>query len=195
MDKQISHYKILSKIASGGMAIVYLALDTRTNTKVAIKLLKEEISGREKTLERFTQEGLFNLNHPNIVKILDAGLNDDIPFIAMEYIEGRDLENLIRTKKKLSVNESLSIFGNLLSALAYVHSKGMVHRDIKPKNILIDKSGKVKLTDFGIAKSLYSHVKTSTGGYLGAPAYSSPEQLDGQTVDNRTDIYLSLIHI
>ena len=189
MDNQISHYKIISKIASGGMANVFLAQDTTTNTKVAIKILKEEVSAKEKILERFTQEGLLNLNHPNIVKILDAGVHENTPYIVMEYIEGRDLEALIKDKKRLSVHEALSIFSQLLSALSYVHSFGIIHRDIKPKNILIDKSGKVKLTDFGIAKSLYSHVKTSTGGYLGAPAYSSPEQMDGLALDNRSDIY------
>src|SRR5665647_409988 len=189
MQKQISHYQILSKIASGGMANVFLAQDTITNTKVAIKILKEEVSAKEKILERFTQEGLLNLNHPNIVKILDAGVHENTPYIVMEYIEGRDLEDLIKDKKRLSVSEALSIFSQLLSALSYVHSFAIIHRDIKPKNILIDKSGKVKLTDFGIAKSMYSHVKTSTGGYLGAPAYSSPEQMDGLALDARSDIY------
>src|SRR5665647_1088489 len=189
MDKHISHYQLLSKIASGGMAIVYLAQDTVTNTKVAIKVLKEEVSDKEKILERFTQEGLLNLNHPNIVKILDAGVHENTPYIVMEYIEGRDLEDLIKDKKRLSVSKALSILSQLLSALSYVHSFAIIHRDIKPKNILIDKSGKVKLTDFGIAKSMYSHVKTSTGGYLGAPAYSSPEQMDGLALDARSDIY------
>jgi len=189
MDKLISHYQLLSKIASGGMATVHLALDTVTNTKVAIKVLKEEVSNKEKILERFTQEGLLNLNHPNIVKILDAGVHENTPYIVMEYIEGRDLEDLIKDKKRLTVSKALSIFTQLLSALSYVHSFAIIHRDIKPKNILIDKSGKVKLTDFGIAKSQYSHVKTSTGGYLGAPAYSSPEQMDGLTLDARSDIY------
>jgi len=189
MDNQISHYQLLSKIASGGMANVFLALDIRTSPKVAIKILKEEISTKEKILERFTQEGLLNLNHQNIVKILDAGVHENTPYIVMEYIEGQDLEALIKDKNRLSVPEALSIFTQLLSALSYVHSFGIIHRDIKPKNILIDKSGKVKLTDFGIAKSLYSHVKTSTGGYLGAPAYSSPEQMDGLALDNRSDIY------
>jgi len=189
MQKQISHYQILSKIASGGMANVFLAQDNITNTKVAIKILKEEVSAKEKILERFSQEGLLNLDHPNIVKILDAGVNKNTPFIVMEYIDGGDLEDLIKSRGKLSVNEALSIFDQLLSALAYVHNLGIIHRDIKPKNILIDKSGKVKLTDFGIAKSVASQVKTATGGYLGAPAYSSPEQMDGLSVDSRADIY------
>jgi len=189
MDKIISHYQILSKIATGGMAVIYLALDTETDTKVAIKILKEEVSGKEKVLERFTQEGLLNLDHPNIVKILDAGVHDNTPYIVMEYIEGSDLEDLIKNRHTLPVDEALTIFSQLLSALAYVHGFGIIHRDIKPKNILIDKLGNVKLTDFGIAKSLYSHVKTSTGGYLGAPAYSSPEQMDGLALDARSDIY------
>ncbi|MHB8277094.1 MAG: protein kinase domain-containing protein [Candidatus Humimicrobiaceae bacterium] len=189
MIKKINNYQILSKIASGGMANIYLAQDTRTGIKVAIKILKDEVSDKEKIYERFSQEGLLNLNHPNIVKILDAGVHENTSYIVMEYIDGRDLEDLIKSRNKLSVNEALSIFTQLLSALAYVHNKGIIHRDIKPKNILIDKSGTAKLTDFGIAKSIYSHVKTSTGGYLGAPAYSSPEQMDGLSVDNRSDIY------
>jgi len=189
MQKQISHYQLLSKIASGGMANVFLAQDTYTNTKVAIKILKEEVSAKEKILERFTQEGLLNLNHPNIVKILDAGVHENTPYIVMEYIEGRDLEALIKDRKRLSVPEALSIFSQLLSALSYVHSIGIIHRDIKPKNILIDKSGIVKLSDFGIAKSFNSLVETSVGGYLGAPAYSSPEQMDRKPLDARSDIY------
>jgi len=189
MDNQISHYKIISKIASGGMANVFLALDTTTNTKVAIKILKEEVSAKEKILERFTQEGLLNLNHPNIVKILDAGVHEKTPYIVMEYIEGRDLEALIKDKKRLSVPEALSIFNQLLSALSYIHGLSIIHRDIKPKNILIDKSGIVKLSDFGIAKSFNSLVETSVGGYLGAPAYSSPEQMDRKPLDARSDIY------
>ena len=186
---QIGNYRIKEFIASGGMSNVYLAHDIRIGIKVAIKILKDEVSDKEKIHERFSQEGLLNLNHENIVKILDAGVYENTPYIVMEYIEERDLEYLIKSRGKLSVSEALSIFGQLLSALSYVHSKGIIHRDIKPKNILIDKNGKAKLTDFGIAKSLSSHVKTSTGGYLGAPAYSSPEQMDGKLVDERSDIY------
>ena len=117
MDNQISHYKIISKIASGGMANVFLAQDAYTNTKVAIKILKEEVSAKEKILERFTQEGLLNLNPPNIVKILDAGVHENTPYIVMEYIEGQDLENLIKGGKRLSVRKALSIFTQLLLAL------------------------------------------------------------------------------
>ncbi len=189
MDNFIGPYKIISKIASGGMADVFLATDTNTDTTVAIKVLKEEVSIKEKLLERFSQEGLLNLNHTNIVKILDAGIHENTLFIVMEYVEGTDLEQYIKQKGKLSVQTSTIIFTQILQALSYVHSKGIIHRDIKPKNILIDKNGKVFLTDFGIAKSLSSYIKTSTGGYLGAPAYSSPEQMDGADVDSRSDLY------
>jgi Serine/threonine protein kinase len=185
----MSHYQILSKLASGGMANVYLALDTNTGANVAIKVLKEEVSDKEKILERFAQEGLLNLNHPNIVKILDAGVNENTPYIVMEYIEGVDLDEYIKANNPLSFDDAVSIYCQMLYALSYIHKKGIIHRDIKPKNIIIAKNGKSILTDFGIAKSLYSHIKTSTGGYLGAPAYSSPEQMDGAEVDARSDIY------
>ena len=189
MIKKINNYQILSKIASGGMANIYLAQDTRTGAKVALKILKDEVSDKEKIYERFSQEGLLSLDHPNIVKILDAGVHENIPYIVMEYIEGTDLEELIKKKGTLSLNEFFYLTNQVLNALSYVHKQGIIHRDIKPKNILIDKSGTAKLTDFGIAKSLYSHVKTSTGSYLGAPAYSSPEQMDGKEVGSRSDIY------
>ena len=189
MIQKIGPYNIISKIASGGMATVYLATHKDSNVKVAIKLLKEELQDKEKITDRFTQEGLLKLNHPNIVKVLAVGTHSNTPYIVMDYIEGSDLEEVIKKQERLSIEKALKIFTQILQALSYVHSKGIIHRDIKPKNILIDKDGNVKLTDFGIAKSLYSHIKTATGGYLGAPAYSSPEQMDGKEVDIRSDIY------
>ena len=171
------------------MVAVYHAIHKDTGIKVAIKILKEDLLGKEQIVERFKQEGLLKLAHPNIVKIVSVGSYDGRPYIIMEYIEGSDLDDLIKINRKLSVNKALSIFVKILSALSYVHKYGIIHRDIKPKNILIDKKGTVKLTDFGIAKSSVSHIKTSTGSYLGAPAYSSPEQIDGKPLDARTDIY------
>ncbi len=188
MIKKIGPYNIKSKIASGGMANIYLATD-RQGKKAAIKFLKEEIQDKEKISERFAQEGLLKLDHPNIVKVNSIGTYNNTPYIVMDYIEGKDLEDYIKKNGPLPLNIALNIFTQMLSALSYVHAKGIIHRDIKPKNILIDKKGVAKLTDFGIAKSLYSHIKTSTGGYLGAPAYSSPEQMDGKKVDARSDIY------
>jgi len=189
MINKIGPYNIIKKISSGGMATVYLATHKVTGAKVAIKLLKEELAEKEKILDRFKQEGLLKLSHKNIVRVLDVGTYKNTPYIVMDYIDGYDLEELIEEKGRLSLPKALDIFTQILKALYYVHSKGIIHRDIKPKNILIDKEGTVKLTDFGIAKSLYSHIKTSTGGYLGAPAYSSPEQMDGKPVDIRSDIY------
>ena len=171
------------------MATVYLASHKDTGIQVAMKLLKEELQDKEKITDRFTQEGLLKLDHPNIVKVLVVGTHNNTPYIVMDYIEGSDLEEVIKRNGRLPVDKALNIFKQILSALSYVHSKGIIHRDIKPKNILIDKNGSVKLTDFGIAKTLYSNVKTSTGSYLGAPAYSSPEQMDGRKVDSRSDIY------
>ena len=189
MINKIGSYKLIKRIASGGMADVYLAYHKDTGLKVAIKLLKEDLLGKEQIVERFSQEGLLKLTHPNIVKIFSVGSYDGRPYIIMEYIEGSDLDDLIKINRRLSVNKALSIFVKILSALSYVHKYGIIHRDIKPKNILIDRKGAVKLTDFGIAKSSVSHIKTSTGSYLGAPAYSSPEQIDGKPLDGRTDIY------
>ena len=189
MISSLGHYNLIKEISSGGMATVYLAKDRRNNRNLAIKLLNERISSKEKINERFFQEGLLKLNHKNIVKVLDIGKSSHGPYIVMEYIEGTDLADYIKKRGKLDVKTSLDIFIQILNALLYVHSLGIIHRDIKPKNILIDKFGTVKLTDFGIAKSVYSHIKTSTGGFIGAPAYSSPEQMDGKAVDERSDIY------
>ncbi len=189
MTNKIGSYKIIKEISEGGMAVVYLAIHQATGKKVAIKLLKERLIAKEKIAQRFSQEGLLKLDHPHIVKIHSIGTHNNTPYIVMDYIEGTDLEEYIKKRGKLSLDVALNIFTQILKALSYVHRKGIIHRDIKPKNILIDKNDIVKLTDFGIAKSLYSHIKTSTGGYLGAPAYSSPEQMDGKRVDARSDIY------
>jgi len=186
---QIGPYNIIKKIDSGGMATVYLASHRDTGARVAIKLLRGDLLDKERIVDRFRQEGLLNLSHPNIVKILGVDIYKGRPYIVMEYVEGTDLEELIKKKGKLPISQTTGIFTQILSALSYVHARGIIHRDIKPKNILIDSSGVAKLTDFGIAKSLYSHIKTSTGGYLGAPAYSSPEQMDGKKLDQRSDIY------
>jgi len=189
MLNNIGPYKILREISSGGMASVYLAQNIKNNQYVAIKILHERLLSKEKIYKRFTQEGLLNLNHKNIVKVFDIGVSNTGPYLVMEYVDGIDLEEYIKRSGKLEIQKVLNIFYQLLSALTYVHRIGIIHRDIKPKNILIDKNGVVKLTDFGIAKLIYSHIETSTGGYLGAPAYSSPEQMNGEDVDNRSDIY------
>lgn len=189
MIRKIGTYKIIKEISEGGMAVVYLATHKSTGKMVAIKLLKERLIDKEKIAQRFSQEGLLKLDHPHIVKVHSVGSHNSTPYIVMDYVEGTDLEEFIKKRGKLSLDKALNIFNQILSALSYVHKKGIIHRDIKPKNILINKDGVAKLTDFGIAKSLYSHIKTSTGGYLGAPAYSSPEQMDGKKVDARSDIY------
>jgi serine/threonine protein kinase/rhodanese-related sulfurtransferase len=189
MINKIGAYRIIKEISEGGMAVVYLAVHKATSKKVAIKLLKERLITKEKIAQRFAQEGLLKLDDPNIVKIHSVGTHKNTPYIIMDYIEGIDLEEFIKKRGKLSFDKAMEIFTQILSALSYVHKKGIIHRDIKPKNILIDKNDNPYLTDFGIAKSLYSHIKTSTGGYLGAPAYSSPEQMDGKQVDERSDIY------
>lgn len=139
------------------MEDVYLATDTHTGSKVAIKVLKEGISDKEKIHDRFIREGIPKLDHKNILKVLDEGSYKGNPYIVMQYIKGKDLEQCIRQKGFLGIMQVLDRFTQILSDLSYVHSKDKIYRDIKSKNILIDKNIVVRLTDFGIVKSMHKN--------------------------------------
>ncbi len=194
--QKISYYHILKKLAEGGMGEVYLAEDARLGRKVALKLLPKEITQDPKRTKRFEQEArtASALNHPNILTIYEIGDFEGIQFIATEYIEGLTLKQ--RIQQELSLKEILKIAVQIANALAVAHPAGVVHRDIKPGNIMIRADGYVKILDFGLAKFTEANenkdsvgVNTEAGKIMGTPKYMSPEQARGQFVDSRTDIF------
>lgn len=184
-------YKILKRLGSGGMASVYLALDKKTNKEVAIKILHPQYASDKEVLERFYREieTCKNLDHPYIVKVLDHGKEDDYVFMVMEFVNGKDLKKIIEEKKRIPINMAVEIVKKVVEALSYANSKNIVHRDIKPQNIMITTDGKVKLMDFGIARVGGLATLTQTGMFMGTPQYASPEQLEGKKVDIRSDIF------
>tara|TARA_B100001121_G_scaffold289461_1_gene288361 strand:- start:876 stop:2645 length:1770 start_codon:yes stop_codon:yes gene_type:complete len=184
-------YEITQLLGEGGMSYVYKATDKQLQRTVAIKTLKPTYVEQEKFVERFKREAqtAANLNHPNIVQIFDWGIGDE-PFFVMEYIEGNTLTSIIANKKTISMNDILFIGAQVASGLQAAHSKGLVHRDIKPGNIMITPEGKVKVTDFGIV-SLQNEESdiTKTGSILGTASYISPEQAQGKPVSKESDLY------
>ena len=184
-------YEITQLLGEGGMSYVYKAIDKQLQRTVAIKTLKPNYVEQEKFVERFKREAqtAANLNHPNIVQIFDWGIGDE-PFFVMEYIEGNTLTSIIANKRTISMNDILFIGAQVSSGLHAAHSKGLVHRDIKPGNIMITPEGKVKVTDFGIV-SLQNEESdiTKTGSILGTASYISPEQAQGKPVSKESDLY------
>lgn len=184
-------YEIEKLIGEGGMANVYLARDTILDRKVAVKILRGDLAGDEKFVRRFQREALSasSLSHPNIVEIYDVGEDDGNFYIVMEYIEGKTLKQLIKKRGVLSLSETIDIMLQLLDALATAHDSYIIHRDIKPQNIMIKESGLVKITDFGIAMALNSAQLTQTNSVMGSVHYLPPEQASGKGSTIRSDIY------
>jgi eukaryotic-like serine/threonine-protein kinase len=184
-------YRLESKLGSGGMSTVYLALDEVLDRPVAIKLLHREISEEEDQLERFRREAraAARLSHPNLVGVIDAGEDDGRPYIVFEYIEGRTLKRRIQEEGRLPVDEAVAYAIEIGRGLTAAHARKLVHRDVKPQNVLIDPDGRAKVTDFGIARSLESKGLTATGRVVGTTDYVSPEQAMGEEVDERSDAY------
>jgi len=184
-------YRLESKLGSGGMSTVYLALDEVLDRPVAIKLLHREISEEEDQLERFRREAraAARLSHPNLVGVIDAGEDDGRPYIVFEYIEGQTLKRRIQEDGGLPVDEAVAYAIEIGRGLTAAHARKLVHRDVKPQNVLIDPDGRAKVTDFGIARSLESKGLTATGRVLGTTDYVSPEQAMGEDVDERSDVY------
>jgi formylglycine-generating enzyme required for sulfatase activity/predicted Ser/Thr protein kinase len=191
---KIGKYTIGGEIAKGGMGVLYRAQDPLIGRTVAIKTIRLDIlqgtTGKEEALKRFLREAqsVGNLSHPNIVTIYDVGEDEGLIYIAMEYVDGHSLEDLLKQNKKFSLDEIVQLFSQIGAALDYAHRKGIVHRDIKPANILVDANHKVTIVDFGIARTTASTM-TQTGMLMGTPRYMSPEQISGKKVDNRADIF------
>jgi serine/threonine protein kinase/Tfp pilus assembly protein PilF len=190
IGKTVSHYKILDKIGQGGMGIVYKAADTKLKRTVALKFLPPELTRDSEAKERFTQEAqaAAALDHPNICTIHEIDEAEGQTFISMAYIEGQSLKERIESGP-MEVKEVLDIAVQVAEGLKEAHEKGIVHRDIKPGNILVTKKGQVKITDFGLAKLEWGVDLTKTAAIMGTVAYMSPEQAKGEKVDQRTDIW------
>ncbi|KGR92119.1 serine/threonine protein kinase [Ureibacillus massiliensis 4400831 = CIP 108448 = CCUG 49529] len=184
-------YKILQYVGGGGMSNVYLAHDIILNRDVAVKVLRYDSSNEEEFHRRFQREALSatSLMHPNIVSIYDVGEDGDMHYIVMEFIKGRTLKQYINEYSPLSPARSVHIMKQLTSAIAHAHENQIIHRDIKPQNILIDEDGNVKITDFGIATTLSETSFTKTNSVLGTVHYISPEQARGGTATKKSDIY------
>lgn len=186
-----NRYEILEQVGGGGMALVYRARDIYLNRTVAIKFLREQFTSDEEFVSRFRREAqaVASLSHNNIVSIYDVGHSGDTYYLVMEMVEGRNLKELIKEKGPLPLEQAVDIARQICDALEHAHEHRIIHRDIKPHNIIITKGGVVKVTDFGIARAVSTATVTHTGNIMGSVHYFSPEQARGEIADERSDIY------
>ncbi len=184
-------YQIIEELGKGGMGKVYKALDTDLKEKVAIKLIKPEVAADEKTIERFRNELKFarKIRHKNVCQMYDLNKEEGTHYITMEYVHGEDLKRLIRKIGQMSAGQVISIAVQVCEGMAEAHRLGVVHRDLKPQNIMVDEEGNVRIMDFGIARSVTGKDITGAGVMIGTPEYMSPEQVEGKESDQRSDIY------
>jgi serine/threonine-protein kinase len=184
-------YRLDAQIGTGGMSTVYRAFDTVLERQVAIKLMHREIASDSDQLERFRREAraVAQLNHPHIVTVIDAGEDDNTPYIVFEYVEGETLKDRIRRFGRLPIQEAIAYAIEIARALGVAHDRGIVHRDVKPQNVLVDEEGSAKVTDFGIARTLDQEGLTADGRVLGTTDYVSPEQALGHPVTGQSDLY------
>jgi len=184
-------YEIIEELGKGGMGRVYRVEDTKLEQEVALKLIKPEIAKDKKTIERFRNELKLarNIRHKNVCGMFDLGETEGVHFITMEYVSGEDLRSSIRRFGQVPIAKSISIAKQICEGLSEAHRLGVVHRDLKSNNIMIDKEGNVRIMDFGIARSLEAKGITGAGVMIGTPEYMSPEQVEGKEVDQRSDIY------
>jgi serine/threonine protein kinase/Tfp pilus assembly protein PilF len=184
-------YQVIEELGHGGMGRVYKVFDTKIKEKVALKLIKPEIASDKEVIERFGNELRLarNISQRNVCRMFDMGEAEGAHFITMEYVHGEDLKSMIHMSGSLSVGMLLSVGKQVCDGLAEAHSLGVVHRDLKPQNIMIDKNGNAKIMDFGIARSVRDKGITGAGVMIGTPEYMSPEQAEAEEVDQRSDIY------
>src|SRR5947207_5279401 len=183
-------YRIMRKLGTGGMANVYLAEDQELGRRVAIKILDDRHAADEQFVERFRREAknAASLSQPNIVSIYDRGEAEGTYYIAMEYLDGRSLKELIVSRGPAPISVAIDYARQILAAVRFAHRHGIVHRDIKPHNVLVDAEGRLKVTDFGIARAGASQM-TEAGSIIGTAQYLSPEQAKGAPVDQTSDLY------
>ena len=186
-----NRYELIEKVGGGGMALVYKARCKLLNRFVAVKILRPDFTNDEEFIKRFKIEAqaAASLSHPNIVSIYDVGNEEDIHYIVMEYIDGATLKEYIEEKGALDWKEAVNISIQICLAIKHAHENNIVHRDIKPHNILFTKEGMIKVTDFGIARAVTSSTITMVGGTIGSVHYFSPEQARGGFTDEKSDIY------
>lgn len=193
MIKALGRYQIISELGQGAMGVVYKAKDPLIDREVAIKTINLSLAleEREEYEARFYQEAKAagRLSHPNIVTIYDVGRTEDIAYIAMEYLQGRELRDILNDNRILPIAQVIDIISQVAIGLSYAHEHDVIHRDIKPSNVMVIRDGHVKITDFGIARMASAAVRTQTGMVLGSPKYMSPEQVMGKLTDQRSDIF------
>src|SRR5436189_4776351 len=187
---ELGGYRILEQLGRGGTSVVYRAEHVRLGRPAALKLLSPGL-GEADFSDRFLRESRLaaSLDHPSIVPVYDAGEQDGFLYIAMAYVEGSDLKALLVDEGKLALRRALRIAGQIASALDVAHARGLVHRDVKPANILVGPGDRAYLTDFGVTKELSSGGTTRTGSFVGTIEYCAPEQIEGRDVDARADVY------
>jgi serine/threonine protein kinase len=184
-------YQIIEELGKGGMGRVYKVFDMKIKEKIALKILKPEIASDRDTIERFGNELKFarRIRHKNVCQMFDLGEAEGAHFITMEYVPGEDLKSMIRMSKQLGIRTAVHIAAQIAEGLVEAHRLGIVHRDLKPSNIIIDREGSARIMDFGIARSLVVKGITGVGVVIGTPEYMSPEQIEGQEIDQRSDLY------
>ena len=193
MISNLGRYEIIGELGQGAMGIVYKAKDPLIDRTLAIKTISLNLAMDEKDEyeQRFYQEAKAagRLSHPNIVTVYDVGKSGDVAYIAMEFLEGRELRDVLNEGKRMPITQVIDIVRQVALGLAYAHEYGIVHRDVKPSNIMVVRDGHIKITDFGIARMASSTVQTQAGVVLGSPKYMSPEQVLGKAIDQRSDIF------
>ena len=185
-------YAVEGKLGAGGFAVVYLVRDASLKRPLAVKVLSPDVISSHSVLERFRREAetIAQLSHPNIVPLHFIGQKDDLVYLVMQAIDGGSLADKLEREKRLAIDEAARMFGEIASALGHAHKRGVIHRDIKPQNVLLDaETGRALVTDFGIARTSEGGSLTATGMVVGTPAYLSPEQVTGEASDHRADIY------
>jgi len=190
-ERLVGNYRILERIGQGGMGTVYRAIDVMLEREVALKILRPDLAGQPDVEARFRDEAvtLARLNHPNIAVLYSLVREGEELFMVMEFVKGESLESILARSGAVDAPTSVAWCCQVLDAMEYAHRKGVVHRDLKPANLMLTETGLIKVTDFGIARVLGGHRRTRDGRIIGTIAYMSPEQVHGQDVDGRSDIY------